>query len=252
VIIFRTKAGLCEGIAMKPIAIIQHVALDGPEYFLDYLNRSEIPSRIFRVYAGDTLPPDVRDYAGVASFGGPMSVHDVAEHPWIPPEVEFLRRAVAADVPVIGHCLGGQLLALALGAGVSKAEIPEIGWIDLQLAAAAMAGEWFGDRQTLRVFQWHSDTFALPEGASLLASSTFCRNQAFLYGGKHLGMQFHCEVKAPMIRQWLRVGYQDIDGHDLPSVMSVNEIDASLEAGMPQSHAQADVIYRRWLQGVYG
>ena len=237
---------------MKPIAIIQHVALDGPEYFLDYLNRSGIPSRIFRVYAGDALPQDVRDYAGVASFGGPMSVHDVAEHPWILPEIEFLRRAVAADVPVIGHCLGGQLLALALDAVVSKAEIPEIGWIDLQPAAAAVAGEWFGDRQVLRVFQWHSDTFALPAGASLLASSAFCRNQAFLYGGKHLGMQFHCEVKAPMIRKWLQVGYQEIDGHDLPSVMSVDEIDASLDAGMPQSHAQADAIYRRWLQGVYG
>jgi hypothetical protein len=92
VIIFTDEAGLCKGIAMKPIAIIQHVALDGPEYFLDYLNRSDIPSRIFRVYAGDALPPDVSDYAGVASFGGPMSVHDVAEHAWILPEIEFLRR----------------------------------------------------------------------------------------------------------------------------------------------------------------
>ena len=237
---------------MKPIAIIQHVALDGPEYFLDYLNRSDIPSRIFRVYAGEALPQDAGDYAGVASFGGPMSVHDVAEHAWILPEIEFLRSAVAADVPVIGHCLGGQLLALALGADVSKAEIPEIGWIDLQPAAAEVAGEWFGDRQALRVFQWHSDTFDLPDGACLLASSAFCRNQAFLYGGKHLAMQFHCEVKAPMIRQWLQVGYQDIDGHDLPSVMSVNEIDASLEGGMPQSNAQADVIYRRWLLEVLG
>jgi len=237
---------------MKPIAIIQHVGLDGPEYFLDYLNRHAIPAHIFRVYAGDALPGDASAYAGIASFGGPMSVHDVAEHDWILPEVDFLRAAVAADVPVIGHCLGGQLLALALGASVHKAEIPEIGWIELEADSACVAGEWFGDRHALRVFQWHSDTFALPEGARLLASSAYCRNQAYLHAGKHLGMQFHCEVKVDMIRQWLRVGYQDIDAHDLPSVMSVDEIAASLEAGMAQSHAQADAIYRRWLRGVYG
>lgn len=237
---------------MQPIAIIQHVALDGPEYFLDYLNRHAIPAQIFQVYAGDALPADVTAYAGVASFGGPMSVHDVAEHSWILPEVDFLRAAVAADVPVIGHCLGGQLLALALGASVRKAEIPEIGWIDLQAVSGTVAQEWFGGRLSPRVFQWHSDSFAIPAGASLLASSEYCRNQVYLYAGKHLGMQFHCEVKAPMIRKWLQVGYQEIDGHDLPSVMAVSEIDASLDAGMAQSHAQADAIYQRWLRGVYG
>ncbi|WP_137010102.1 type 1 glutamine amidotransferase [Aquitalea aquatilis] len=235
---------------MKPIAIIQHVALDGPEYFLDYLNCQSIPSRIFKVYAGDVLPADVSTYAGIATFGGPMSVNDETEHDWILPEIDFLRRAVAADVPVIGHCLGGQLLARALGAQVRKAAIPEIGWIDLQ--AEPGADEWFGQRASLRVFQWHSDSFDLPQGASLLASSAYCRNQAYLYDGRHLGMQFHCEVKVEMIRQWLQVGYQEIDAHDLPSVMSVAQIAASLEEGMPQSHAQADAIYRRWLQGVYG
>lgn len=237
---------------MKPIAIIQHVSLDGPEYFLDYLNRQAIPSCIFKVYAGDALPEDVTAYAGIATFGGPMSVNDEAEHGWILPEINFLQRAVAADVPVIGHCLGGQLLARALGAHVRKAEIPEIGWIDLQTEAGALVPEWFGERSSLRVFQWHSDSFDLPQGASLLASSTYCRNQAYLYRGRHLGMQFHCEVKVDMIRQWLQVGYQEIDAHDLPSVMSVGQIAASLEQGMPQSHAQADAIYRRWLQGVYG
>ena len=237
---------------MKPIAIIQHVSLDGPEYFLDYLNRQAIPSRVFQVYAGDTLPEDVSLYAGVASFGGPMSVNDEALHDWILPEIAFLQRAIAADVPVIGHCLGGQLLARALGARVVKADIPEIGWIDLQTEPGALARAWFGECSPLRVFQWHSDTFALPEGASLLASSPYCRNQAFLYGGKHLGMQFHCEVKVEMIRQWLQVGYQEIDAHDLPSVMSAEGIAASLEMGMAQSHAQADVIYQRWLRGVYG
>lgn len=236
---------------MRPIAIIQHVALDGPEYFLDYLNRHAIPSRIFKVYAGDALPDEVTAYAGIASFGGPMSVHDVAEHDWIQPEITFLRAAVAADVPVIGHCLGGQLLALALGARVHKADIPEIGWIELEASAADVAGEWFGDRQAPRVFQWHSDTFALPHGARLLASSAYCRNQAYLYGGKHLGMQFHCEVKVEMIRKWLELGYQEIDAHDLPSVMSAEAIDASLEEGMTASHAQADAIYQRWLRGVY-
>lgn len=237
---------------MKPIAIIQHVALDGPEYFLDYLNRHAISSRTFKVYNGDVLPEDVSAYAGVASFGGPMSVNDEAEHGWILPEIDFLRRAVAVDVPVIGHCLGAQLLARALGAQVRKAEIPEIGWINLQTESEMLAQEWFGDRKVLRVFQWHSDTFALPVEASLLASSAYCCNQAYLYGGKHLGMQFHCEVKVEMIRKWLQMGYQEIDTHDLPSVMSVEDIAASLEAGMAQSHAQADSIYRRWLRGVYG
>lgn len=237
---------------MKPIAIIQHVSLDGPEYFLDYLNRHSIPSRIFKVYAGDVLPADVSSYAGIATFGGPMSVNDEMEHGWILPEIDFLRRAVATDVPVIGHCLGGQLLARALGARVRKAAIPEIGWIDLQAEPGVVAVEWFGKRASLRVFQWHSDSFDLPLDASLLASSAYCRNQAYLYRGRHLGMQFHCEVKVEMIRQWLQVGYQEIDAHDLPSVMPVAQIAASLEEEMPLSHSQADDIYRRWLLGVYG
>ncbi len=237
---------------MKPIAIIQHVSLDGPEYFLDYLNRQAIPSCIFKVYAGAVLPDDVSAYAGIATFGGPMSVNDEAEHDWILPEIDFLRRAVAAGVPVIGHCLGGQLLARALGARVRKADIPEIGWVALQAESEALAQEWFGGYSSPRVFQWHSDSFDLPPGACLLASSAYCRNQAYLYDGRHLGMQFHCEVKVEMIRQWLQVGYQEIDAHDLPSVMSVAQIAASLEEGMPQSHRQADAIYRRWLRGVYG
>ncbi|WP_293764937.1 type 1 glutamine amidotransferase [uncultured Aquitalea sp.] len=235
---------------MKPIAIIQHVSLDGPEFFLDCLNEQGIPSVVFHVYADDPLPPDVSAFSGIASFGGPMSVNDADVHWWISPEIALLAEAVRMRVPVIGHCLGGQLLAKALGAVVRKTEVPEIGWTDLQACDQNIAAEWFGGRRSIRMFEWHSDTFEMPEGARLLLSSAWCARQAFEYDGIHLGMQFHSEVKAPMIRQWLKVGYQDIEAHDVPSVMSAAAIDASLDAGMPASHAVARDIYARWLQGV--
>ena len=110
---------------MKPVAILRHVQIEGPGYFATYLERRSIPWRLVAVDAGEAPPRDVRAFSGIALMGGPMSVHDAL--PWIAPELELIREAVRKDVAVIGHCLGGQLMASAFGGEVRGAPVKEIG-----------------------------------------------------------------------------------------------------------------------------
>ena len=146
----------------------------------------------------------VEEAAGLVVMGGPMNVDQVEEHPFLAAEVPFLRRALAADVPVLGICLGSQLLAKALGAPVTVNPRKEIGWYTLDLTPAAAADRLLGgsDLQPT-VFQWHGDTFALPAGAVQLASSPLCAQQAFRFGRSAYGLQFHLEVTAAIIDEWL-------------------------------------------------
>src|SRR5687768_6482321 len=109
---------------MKPVAIFRHSSTEGPGYLSAYLDEKEIPWQLIRIDAGDAVPGDPRQYAGLVFMGGPMSVND--DLPWIPHSLELIRAAVAANVPCLGHCLGGQLMAKALGGIVSRSPVKEI------------------------------------------------------------------------------------------------------------------------------
>lgn len=149
--------------------------------------------------------PAVERVDGVVSMGGPMSVDEQADYPWMPKELALLREAVAQQLPILGVCLGAQLLAAALGAAVTKSPQKEIGWYPLMRAPGAEGDPLFapfGPSET--VLQWHGDTFALPPGAVRLASSPLCAEQAFRFQDHVYGLQFHLEVTEAMIRAWMR------------------------------------------------
>lgn len=234
---------------MKPVAIIQQVACDGPAYFADHLRAQGLPMQLFRMHEGAPLPADLSGFSGLALLGGPMSANDPLPH--LRHCERLVRIAVSNGQPVIGHCLGGQLMARALGASVQASASAEIGW---QTVACChpQAQDWFGVADRFTPFQWHGESFALPAGALRLAGNAHCPNQAFSLGGIHLAMQFHIEVDAAKIDDWLgEAGRAEIDLHrDQPGVQPADHIAHTTAVALPASQAVADLLYRAWCRNL--
>ena len=156
-----------------------------------------------RLYAGDTLP-DAREFDWLIIMGGPMNIYEYDTHPWLRSEKELIRAAIDAGKRVLGICLGSQLIADVLGGQVTRNAHTEIGWYPVQLSTSGQDSKLLADfPQTLDVFHWHGDTFAIPPSAQHLATSEACSNQAFSYGERVIGLQFHPEVTASNVRDWL-------------------------------------------------
>jgi GMP synthase (glutamine-hydrolysing) len=141
--------------------------------------------------------------AGLIVLGGAMNVDEVEKYPFLARDVQWIEQAVESRLPMLGICLGAQLLAKTLGAKVYANRRKEIGWCPLKLLPAAADDPLFAQSGTRIVFQWHGDTFDLPAGAIHLARSPWCENQAFRYGPAAYGLQFHIEMTAGMIEDWL-------------------------------------------------
>ncbi|MBT9613816.1 MAG: type 1 glutamine amidotransferase, partial [Burkholderiales bacterium] len=162
---------------MKPVAIFRHSQTEGPGYFATFLTQHNIPLELIKIDAGDPVPTDVSAYSGLVFMGGPMSVND--DLPWIVPVLNLIREAVRQDIPVLGHCLGGQLISKALGGAVTKNPAKEIGWGEVSIVDQAAARAWFGDApDKFLSFHWHGETFSLPPGATRILESPHCANQA--------------------------------------------------------------------------
>jgi GMP synthase-like glutamine amidotransferase len=232
---------------MKPVAIFRHVAIEGPGYLADFLDARTIPWRLVRIDEGDPLPLSVQEYGGIVLMGGPMSVND--DLPWISPLLALIRDAVEADIPVLGHCLGGQLMSKALGAGVGPNAVKEIGWGGVRVHNAEEARRWFGERAEFTVFHWHGETFDLPAGAVHLLSSAHCRHQAYALG-KHLALQCHIEMTADMVRDWCRAGAAELAAARQIGVQQVAEIERDLPRRVEALHAVADRVYAHWTAGL--
>ena len=192
---------------MRPVAIFRYAASEGPGYFSTHLTRRNLAYRVIRIDRGDEVPADPTAFSGIGLMGGGMSVNDPL--PWIPPLIDLLREAVAADVPVIGHCLGGQLLSRALGGEVTLNPVKEICWGEIGIVDTPTARDWFGATRKFVSFQWHGERFTIPAGAERVAFSRFCENQAFV-AGKHLGLQCHVEMTPAMIKAWCRSGVLEL------------------------------------------
>lgn len=233
---------------MKPVAIFRHARTEGPGYFAEYLDRRGIGWRLVEIDRGEPVPTKVNDFSGLAFMGGPMSVND--DLPWIAPVLSLIRAAVQADVPTIGHCLGGQLMAKALGGSVSANPVKEIGWGEVRVAQHPLAREWLGDVSTFNSFHWHGETFTLPPAATHLASSPYCANQMFVLGQHHLGMQCHIEMTPELIESWCASGAGEIAACVSPAVMEVAAINQDLEQRLQALHQVADRVYARWVSGL--
>jgi GMP synthase-like glutamine amidotransferase len=183
-------------------------------------------------------------------MGGPMSVNDPL--PWIAEVCHLIRDAVARDVPVLGHCLGGQLMSKALGGVVTANPATEIGWGDVTIESNDSAQQWFGAvKQTFRSFHWHSETFSIPPGATRTMASAHCANQGFALG-KHFAMQCHVEMTEPLIASWCESGAREIERKKGPAVQSVIEIQSETPRQIDALHRVAEAIYTRWIGGLKG
>lgn len=233
---------------MKPVAIFRHAASEGPGYLAEFLDRHGIRWQLIRIDAGDPLPASAHAFSGLVFMGGPMSVND--DLPWIAPALELIRDAVRKDVPVLGHCLGGQLMAKALGGEVTRNKVKEIGWGEVEVCDNAVAREWFGDLERFEAFHWHGETFSIPFGATRVLTNAHCVNQAFALG-KHFGMQCHVEMTEELIRTWVRGGAAEIrKSAASPGVQEPREIERRLAQRVEALHRVADRIYGRWLEGL--
>jgi GMP synthase (glutamine-hydrolysing) len=174
-------------------ALLQHVPYEGPGLIAEQARAHGIEVDRRHLYRGDAVP-SVEQLSGLIVMGGPMGVGDTDAHPYLSAEIGLLAAAVAADVPVLGVCLGAQLLAYALGADVLPGAASEVGLGSVTLTVAGERDDVLGPAgHTLSVFHWHDDTFTLPSGSELLASSDRCVNQAFRAGSAY-GLQFHVEL----------------------------------------------------------
>ena len=233
---------------MNPIAIFRHVRSEGPGYFATYLEQRSIPWTLIALDDGAAVPRDAAAFSGLGFMGGPMSVND--DLPWIAPALGLICDALRKDVPVIGHCLGGQLMARAFGGEVTRAPVAEIGWGEVKVADNSVAAAWFGALEAFEAFHWHGEAFSIPPGGTRVLASRHCENQAFAFG-KHLGLQCHVEMTEDLVRLWCRGGREEIRRRAAsPGVQPAEEILRDLAPRVERLHAAADRVYDRWCEGI--
>ncbi len=196
------------------VVVFQHVSFEGPAAIETWFTSRGHRVAINRRWLRDEVPqPTAIDVLVV--MGGPMGANDTSRYRWIEPEILAIRAAVAAGIPVLGICLGAQLIARALGAPVRKARAKEIGWWPVEFDVRDAAPEWSEFLRSLpvraTVMHWHGETFDLPEGASRLASSPVCANQGFLLGARVAALQFHLESTTESTVNLTRMSGDDIE-----------------------------------------
>jgi GMP synthase (glutamine-hydrolysing) len=230
-----------------PTLVLQHIACEPPGVYEDVL--IERGATIHRVELDEGEPlPDWRDFAAIVAMGGPMSVNDEEELPWLRAEKALIADAVRAGLPFFGACLGVQLLAASLGAEVAPGPAPEVGLLPVFLTEAAASDPVFADLpRELDTLQWHGETFSLPQGAVLLASSPAYPNQAFRWGRHAYGVQFHLEVSREMAAEWARVpSYADALARVLGTGSATALVDQLAERA-ETLQAQGRRMFERWL-----
>ena len=183
---------------MTDILILTHVDYCPPGHLAAVLEAHQLDYTVLRCDLGELEGYDLDRPRAVAVMGGPMSVNDEAEFAWLAAEKRFIAEVVALGRPVLGICLGAQLIASAHGARVFRNTEKEIGWFDVH--ACTGTEDAFDFPPTTTVLHWHGETFELPPGARLLATSTACRHQAFQLGERTIGLQFHLEMTAESLR----------------------------------------------------
>ena len=210
---------------MENILIIKHIPIEGPGRIKRILNQRKISCHIIELSQEDKLSPSPKAFEAIILLGGPMNVYEEEKYPFLNEVNSFIQVAFNENIPLLGICLGAQLIAKAAGAKVYRAENKEIGWSKVTLTPAGISDPLFKNfPDNFPVFQWHGDTFDIPEQGELLGFSDSCKNQVFRYGYATYGLQFHMEITAEMIKDWM-LFYDDelkglvkagiVDRHDI-------------------------------------
>lgn len=217
------------------ILTVIHTEPEGPGTLGTFLESVGATLHIARVYNGDPLPEEIGEFSAIVSMGGPMNVYEEEEYPFLRDETVLLKKALAADLPVIGICLGAQMIAKASGVRVVKSPAEEVGWRRVFVTDDGKKDLLFKDLPPeLEVLQWHGDMFEVPEQGILLASGRDCPHQAFRYRNA-FGLQFHVEVTGEMLSEWFR------NSPHLDEIVSrYRELKTVLDG-------QAEQIYRNFL-----
>jgi len=228
---------------MKPVVILRHAANEGPGYLADFLKVRDIPYKIVQIDGGEAVPTDPESASAWVFMGGPMSVND--DLPWIPQSIQLIQKAISQDMPILGFCLGGQLIARALGAAITQNPVPEFGWLPIEVCHRQEASGWLqGVEHSFEAFHWHGETFALPNGATRILASAHCHNQGFIYG-KALALQCHIEMTEALVDDWIT------HNTDRPapsnSVQSAGAMRERLPQRLQVMQRQADHLFEYWL-----
>lgn len=232
---------------MKPVLILQHQLPENAAYLATWLTNHSVTYHVVNAGAGELFPASIEPYSALAVMGGGMSANDPLMSNR---QAEILiLQAFYRDIPVIGHCLGGQLMARALGGTVTESPRPEIGWQPIEYESSTLTDAWFGANPTNTVIHWHYESFSIPKGAVRLASSISCPNQAFAID-KHLAMQFHIEINETKIDSW--VNDEDPKWAEAmqlyDSVQDRKQILDGIHKYLKQHQSTADCIYTNWLK----
>ncbi len=220
------------------VQIIKHIDIEGPGTIGDFLKDDGISYDVIDVFNGEPLPNSLSNTSAVIELGGPMNVYVEDKYPLLKQEDEFLKEVIEEGLPTLGFCLGAQLIAKATGALVKKNPQKEIGWFNVSVTGDGSSDPLFqGFQEEFDVFQWHGDTFDIPEDAVRIAESELCPNQAFRVGHNIYGLQFHVEVTDEMIYQWLDAYREEVDS--LIGIVDPDQIIADTKTKSESYKAQA-------------
>ena len=239
-------------VTTKPVIIFRFLGREGAGYLADFLDAQNIPWQLHEIDEAKPAPASILAYSGMVLMGGPMSVND--DLPWIAPILGLIREAIDNDIPVLGHCLGGQLMSKALGAQITKNPTKEIGWGEVTVSQNETAKNWFGNIESFNAFHWHGETFSLPKSATHLLASPYCHNQAWGLG-KHLAFQTHVEMAAEMVHKWCEEGTEELEAELCKSASSIavqaaNIMQDNLPVHIFFLQKVAKQVYSQWIRGL--
>lgn len=230
------------------VTVLQHVECETIGSIAKSLHARNLSVRFIRLFEGQPVPT-LDSSSGLIVMGGPMGVYDYNRFPYLTDEKRLIEAAVRAEKPVLGICLGSQLLAAALGATVKPSGKQEIGWHLVTLASAAQADPlWLEIPTTFTALHWHGDIFDLPAGAELLASSAMTDHQAFRYGKSAYGLLFHLEVTASGIERMAASFPADLDKVGLTRTLLMEQSQIHL----PGVRGIGEKVFGRWANMVAG
>ncbi len=227
----------------RPVWVLQHVRCESLGSFARVLRAAKIQTRYIRVFEGEPIPSDIARAAGLVILGGPMGVYEHDRYPFLLEEMRLIEQALMEEKPILGVCLGCQLLAAVLGATVAPGAQKEIGWFPVTLTESARCDPlWKGIESPFVAYHWHGDVFDLPRVATPLASSELTHCQGFRYGALAYGLLFHVEVTEVIIRHMVAAFWDELATVGLWGQDIIGRADEHL----PRLNMIAQAVFLRW------